>query len=132
VGNFFVEWKLQDYYVKMEWSACIFNIYRSMHRDIFPQCNQQDAPLSHIIYSCKMLYNSDGLSVHHQDLKIVCTATSICQTATATCCYQGRDGNCSSISSPIAAGSIGCLTYTCCCIRNFELLVMDGKTVRNM
>jgi hypothetical protein len=34
----------------------------------------------------------------------------------------------------IAADSGGCLSYeyTCCCIRSFELLMMDGKTVRNM
>jgi len=75
----------------MEWSACIFNIYRSMHRNIFPQCNQQDPPVSQIICSCKTFYVSDGLSVHHQELKIVYTATSICQTATATCCYRRRD-----------------------------------------
>jgi len=45
---------------------------------------------------------------------------------------SGTRWNRSSISSPIAAGSSGCLTYTCCCIHNFELLVMDGKTVRNV
>jgi hypothetical protein len=33
----------------------------------------------------------------------------------------------------LAAGSsISCLTYTCCCMYSLELLMMDGKTVRNM
>jgi len=38
----------------------------------------------------------------------------------------------SSISSPLAAGSSRCLTYACCCMCSLELLMMDGKTVRNM
>ena len=36
-----------------------------------------------------------------------------------------------STSPPIAAGSSSCLTYACC-IRSFELLMMDGNTIRNM
>jgi len=31
----------------------------------------------------------------------------------------------------LAAGS-SCLTYACCRMRSFELLMMDGKTVQNM
>ena len=30
-----------------------------------------------------------------------------------------------------AVGSI-CLTYACCCMYSLELLMMDGKNVRNM
>ena len=30
-----------------------------------------------------------------------------------------------------AVGSI-CLTYACCCMYSLELLMMDGKTIRNM
>jgi len=37
--------------------------------------------------------------------------------------------NCSSISSLLAAGSSSCLTYTSCCIRSFELLMMDRTAV---
>ena len=49
--------------------------------------------LSQIIYSCKTLYVfSDGLSVHHQELKTVYTPTGICQRAAATCCYREWDG----------------------------------------
>ena len=33
-----------------------------------------------------IVHVSDGLSVHHQELKTVHTATGICQTATVTCC----------------------------------------------
>jgi hypothetical protein len=32
-----------------------------------------------------------GLSVHHQELETAYTATGICQTAAATCCYRGRE-----------------------------------------
>ena len=32
----------------------------------------------------------------------------------------------------LQAGSSTCLTYTCCCMYSLELLMMDGKTVRNM
>ena len=38
----------------------------------------------------------------------------------------------SNISSPLAARSSSCLTYACCRMCSFELLMMDGKTVRNM
>jgi hypothetical protein len=38
----------------------------------------------------------------------------------------------SSISFPLAAGSSICLTYACCCVCSLELLMMDGKTARNM
>jgi len=32
----------------------------------------------------------------------------------------------------LIADSSTCLTYACCCVYSFELLMMDGKTVRNM
>jgi len=34
--------------------------------------------------------------------------------------------------SPLAAGSRSYMTYACCRMCSFELLMMDGKTVRNM
>jgi hypothetical protein len=43
--------------------------------------NQKHAHVSQINYSCKTLHVSDGLSVHHQELKTVHTTTGICQTA---------------------------------------------------
>ena len=33
-----------------------FDLHMSVHRNIFLQCNPQDAPVSQIIYSCKTLY----------------------------------------------------------------------------
>jgi hypothetical protein len=33
-----------------------FDVHRSVHRNIVLQYNQQDAPVSQIIYSCKALY----------------------------------------------------------------------------
>ena len=38
-----------------------------------------------ILFSSDTLHVSDGLSVHHQQLKTVHTATGICQTDTAVC-----------------------------------------------
>jgi len=52
--------------------------------------------LSQIIYSCKMLYVTDGLSVHHQELKTVYTATIYVKQ----------------LLLPAAAGRSSCLTYT--------------------
>jgi hypothetical protein len=58
------------------------------------------------------LHISDGLSVHHQEFTTVHIATGVCQTDSANCSI--------------------CLTYACCCRYSCELLMMDGKTVRNM
>ena len=60
------------------------------------------------------LHVSDDLSVHHQEFKTVHTATDICQT---------------DIASKQTAVSV--LTNACCCMYSLELLMMDGKTVRN-
>jgi len=47
---------------------------------------------------------SKGLSVHHQEFKAVHTATGMCQTTVSVCF----------------------------CMYSLELLMMDGKTVRNI
>jgi len=62
--------------------------------------------------------NTVRVSDGHQDLKTVHTATDICQTDTAYCFLQ-------------VVNSI-CLTNARCCMYSLELLMMDGKTVRNM
>ena len=49
--------------------------------------NMHDATLKNT------LHVSDGLSVHHQQLKTVHTATGICQTDTATCLLAGTRWN---------------------------------------
>jgi len=61
------------------------------------------------------LHVSDGLSVHHQEFKTVHTATGIRQTDTAVCLLASRQQ---------------CLFERC--MYSLELLMMDGKTVRNM
>jgi len=71
-----------------------------------------------ILFWNDALHVSDGLSVHHQELKTVHTATGICQRDTAVCL--------------LASSNSICLTYACCCMYSRELLMMDGKTVRNM
>jgi hypothetical protein len=47
-------------------------------------------PLKFILFWNNTLHVSDGLSVHHQEFKTVHTATSICQTDTATCLLASR------------------------------------------
>jgi hypothetical protein len=42
------------------------------------------------LYIQQQVYDSDGLSVHHQQFKTVHTATGICQTDTATCLVAMR------------------------------------------
>jgi hypothetical protein len=63
---------------------------------------------SNYLFLRNTLHVSDGLSVHHQEFKTAHTATGI------------------------AAGSSICLTYVCCCMYSPELLMICGKTVRNM
>jgi len=41
--------------------------------------------VSNLFYWSNTLHVSDGLSVHHQELKTVHTATGTCQTDTADC-----------------------------------------------
>jgi hypothetical protein len=47
-----------------------------------------------------------------------------------SCCYLLLEGMLAAGSSGNASSS--CLTYACCCMCSLELLMMDGKTVRNM
>jgi len=42
-----------------------------------------------ILFWNNIVHVSDGLSVHHQEFKIVHTATGICQTDTAVCLLAG-------------------------------------------
>jgi len=41
-----------------------------------------------ILFWNDTLHVSNDLSIHHQDLKTVHTATGICQTDTAVCCKE--------------------------------------------
>ena len=68
-----------------------------------------------ILFCSSTLHVSDGLSVHHQESKTVHTASGICHTHTADCLLAGTRWN---ISFPLAS--------------SLRLLMMDGKTVRNM
>jgi len=47
--------------------------------------------LKFILFWNNTLHVSDGLSIHHQQLKTVHTATGICQTDTATCLLATPD-----------------------------------------
>ena len=50
-----------------------------------------------------------------------------------SCCYLLLAGTrWNSISCPLASSKLTSMTYTLCCVYSLELLMMDGKTVRNM
>ena len=69
----------------------------------FDPGQSRDAPVYQIyLFGNDTLHVSDGLSVRRQEFKTVHTTTIIC------------------------------LTNACCCMYSLELLMMDGKTVRNM
>jgi hypothetical protein len=75
--------------------------------------------LSQIIYSCKTLYMFRTVFpsiIRSLKLRI----------------QQWHMSNSYCYSLLLAAGSSICLTYTCCCMYSLKLLMMDGKTVRNM
>jgi len=76
--------------------------------------------LKFILFRNDNLHVLDGLSVYHQQFKTVHTATGIYQTDAALCLLAVRDGT-RSISYHLAS-------Y----MYNSELLMMEGKTVRNM
>ena len=69
----------------------------------YSKTNTMHQCIKFILFWNDTLHVSDGLSVHHQEFKTVHTATGICQTDTAVCL-----------------------------LASLELLMMDGKTVRNM
>jgi len=74
--------------------------------------------LKFILFWNDTLHISEGVSVYHQDLKIVHTATGMCQADTADCLLA---------SSQRAVSSV-CLTYASFCMHNLQILMMDGKT----
>jgi len=68
-----------------------------------------------ILFWNDTVHVSDGLCVHHQEFKTVHTAKGICQIDTAVCLLASSQQY-----------LFGCSMYS------LELLMMDGKTVRNM
>ena len=64
------------------------------------------------------LHVSDSLSVHHQEFKTVHNSN---RHTSYRYCY-----------CLLTSSSSICMTYACCCMDSVELLMMDGKTVRNM
>jgi len=68
-----------------------------------------------ILFWNDSLHVSDGLSVHHQEFKTVHTAAGICQTDIIVCVLANRQQYLFDK-----------------CLMLYVLLIMDGKTVRNM
>ena len=96
-----------------------------MHRKNILIYIQQDATLhSLFIYgNCSMCF---GWYLHPSSgaHTTVSTASRICHTVTATCCYRGKVGN------GIAAGRSNGVTNTRCCRYSLLLLMMGGGKVK--
>ena len=93
----------------------------------YSKTNYMHKCIKFILFWNETLHISDGLSVHHQEFKTAHTATGICQTDTAVCLLASRQQClCEQAYSSV------CLTNACCCMCILELLMMDGKTVRNV
>ena len=58
----------------------------------FTKYNQRDTAFLNLYISQDSLHVSGRSSCHHQEHKTVHTASGICQTDAATCCYRERDG----------------------------------------
>ena len=71
---------------------CIFNLIFVCPCMInaFTKYNQRDATFLNLFSSQDALHVSGGSSAHHQKHKTVHTASAICQTNGANCCYHGR------------------------------------------
>ena len=84
-----------------------------------PFYNQHAAPVSQIIYSCKTLY------VFRTFFPSITRSSKL---------HIRQQAYIKQLLLPAASGvaSSSCLTYTCCRMCSFELLMMDEKTVRKM
>jgi len=81
----------------------------------YSKTNQIHHCIKFILFWNDTLHVSDGLSARHQEFKTVHTASGICKTDTAVCLLASRQ------------------RYLFgCCMDRLELLMTDGKTVRNM
>ena len=95
-----------------------------MHRNIiFIVKPTRCTNVSNLFYFVITLHVSDGLSVHHQELLSVHTATGICQTDTAVCllAYIRQI----LLTLCLQADSSICLTNACCCMYSLYF----GKTL---
>jgi len=81
----------------------------------YSKTNQRHQCIKFILFWNDTLHVSNGLSVQHKQFKTVHTATGICQTDTADCLLAS--------SQQYVFG---------CCMYSLELLMLGGKTVRNM
>jgi len=74
-----------------------------------------------ILFWNDSLHVPDGLFVHHQEFKTVIQQQAYVKQILLDCWLASNQ-----------ADSSICMTNACCCMYSFELLMIDGKTVRNM
>jgi len=80
---------------------------------LYSKTNEMHQCLKFVLFWNGTLHVSDGLFVHHQEFKTIYTATGVCQTDTAVCLLAETRWN-------------------CCCMYSLELLMVEGKTIRNV
>ena len=88
----------------------------------YSKTNQMHQCIKFILFWNDTVHVSDGLSIHHQQFNTVHTAT---KQILLSAVLAGT----SSISYPLASSQQYLFG---CCVYSVELLMMDGKTVRNM
>jgi len=82
--------------------------------------------LNFILFCSSTLHVLDGLSVHHQESKIVHTASGICQIGSVAACWRERD------RTVLASPNLFPLASSQQNLYSLRLLMIDGKTVRKM
>jgi len=75
-------------YIGVQVKCQLFNVHGSVNRKNIPIYIQQDATLHILVYLETALQASGGTITHHQEYTIISTASGICHTVTATCCYN--------------------------------------------
>jgi len=93
---------------------CLLNVHGAVHRNIISIVKPARCTSFSNLFWSDTLHVSDGLSVHHQEFKTVHTATGHLSN-NVVCLLASRQ--------QYLFG---------CCMYSLELLMMDGKTVRNM
>ena len=99
-----------------------------MKNHFYSKANQMHQRIKFILFWNDTLLASDGLSVHSK-IKINLMVHLVGFNVEIIISVQFKI---SESVDPLASRQQYLLTFACCCMYSLELLMMDGKTVRNM